>query len=810
MRVKSRLPLVLTLLLAIIGLGLPVHSSAVGTARAQGLHRAAPAAGLHAPLPVIVSVSPNPTGVAILTTFTIKTAPNAICTITIQVPANPTTGVQPLPLQLVPVGADSLGNATETYLPDSNAAGGDLATVSCLLSGFGFSGSTTIGYSVLPSSVSPSPTPGPTAIPGVQQVIVTGPSPLVPGSTFSLNGGGFPPGSTLTITGFVAAAPLTAQVQPNGAFVLANIQVPYTQAPGRVSFIVRNSNNTFDRASVQFVVTNLAPKVTLDTTTASYGDLVGVSGSGFGGNEVVDVSLGPVPLFTVKADNTGNFSGSFNVPNAVPFGQFSVAGRGESTSAVNFGALAVSPISPFAPTGTITPTPAPIPPTATPGPPTATASNTPIPVGPTQATTFLAEGTSGGGERVQYTMLNPSSTAANTTVTLLFADGAASNASFLVPARSVLPIDPAGLISPSQIGLPFSAKISADQRVSVSRRIVRSGKDGDISDGATAITHYAYFAEGYTGSGFRESLALINAVNANATVDLKLFSSNGGVPIERRYIVGPLRRYTIDVNALAPNQSVAASLVSDVELAIERTLVFGKNGNGMTTVPATDSLQPTWYFAEGSTKNGFSEFITLANPSAAPAAVTTTFMDARGRTIGTSKNILAAGTRATINVGKIVSASSVGAMVQSDTPILAERTLYRGALGSASVVGTGAFGRAVPRVAYIFPSGDTGPGNAEFLLLLNPSATASVGVQLIFYTIGGSTVPYTVIVPAHSRLTVDVARSVPGLSRGTHGVIMRSTDGTTPFVAEQSLYTANFSSAATTSGVAADPGQIPS
>ena len=810
MRVKSRLPLVLTLLFAITGLGLPAHSLGVGTARAQGLKGATAAMGLHAPIPVAVSVSPNPTGVSILTTFTIKTAPNALCTITIQVPTNPAGGVQPLPLQLVPVGADGQGNASETYLPDFNAAGSDLATVNCVLPGFGFTGSGTIVYGVLPSAISPSPTPGPTAIPGVQQVIVTGPSPLVPGSTFSLNGAGFPPNSTLTITGFVAGAPLTVQVQPNGSFVLANIQVPYTQAPGRVSFIVRNSNNTFDRASVQFVVTNLAPKVVLDTATAAYGDLVGVSGSGYGGNEVVDVTLGPLPLFTVKADNTGNFSGSFNVPSTVPYGQFSVAGRGESTSAVNFGALAVSPISPFAPTGTITPTAAPVPPTATPGPATATASSTPVPVGPTQATSYLAEGTSGGGEQVQYTVLNPSSTPANATVTLLFADGTVSNASFVVPARSVLPINPTGLISPSQIGLSFSAKISADQRVSVSRRIVRSGKDGDISDGATAITHYAYFAEGYTGSGFRETLALVNSVNANATVDLTLLPSNGGAPIVRRYIVGPLRRYTIDVNALVPNRSAAASLVSDVELAVERTLIFGKNGNGLTTVPATDSLQPTWYFAEGSTKNGFSEFITLANTSAGPATVTTTFVDVRGRTIGTSKNILAAGTRATINVGKIVSASSVGAMVQSDTPILAERTLYRGALGSASVVGTGAFGRAVPRAAYIFPSGDTSPGNAEFLLLLNPSATASVGVQLIFYTVGGSTAPYTVIVPAHSRLTVDVAKSVPGLARGVHGVIMRSTDGTTPFVAEQSLYTANFSSAATTSGVAVDPGQIPS
>jgi hypothetical protein len=330
---------------------------------------------------------------------------------------------------------------------------------------------------------------------------------------------------------------------------------------------------------------------------------------------------------------------------------------------------------------------------------------------------------------------------------------------------------------------------------------VRSGHAGSLTDGLTAATHYSYFAEGTTGHGFQESLALFNPANADANVTLNLLPSTGGPPIVKTYSIGPIRRSTVNVNALAPNRSFGVQIISDVELAVERTLTFGANQNGMTTVAAVSMPATTWYFAEGSTRNGFSEFITLLNPAGPAASVTTSLVDPHGRQIGAVTKIVQPGTRATIDVGKYVSATSVGAVVTSTLPILAERTMYRGDLQSANVVGAGSFGRSALSPGYEFPSGDTSPGKLEFLLLLNPNNTPLTIAATFYPLTGGVPIGQSIVVPAHSRVTLNVARDVPNLPKGQHGVIVRSGDSTSTFVAEQSLYSSGFKSAVTTTGV---------
>ena len=363
------------------------------------------------------------------------------------------------------------------------------------------------------------------------------------------------------------------------------------------------------------------------------------------------------------------------------------------------------------------------------------------------------------------------------------------------------------LVPPAELGKDVSVQVSADQPITVARRLDRAGHDGSVSTGVTVLNHYNYFAEGYTAGGFKESLALFNPANSDASVELDLMPSTGGDPIVQTFSIGPMRRYTVNVNDLAKNQSVGAAVISGVELAAERTTTFGSNANGTSTVAGVATPQPTWYFAEGSTSNGFSEFITLLNPSSTASNVVSRFYDARGAQIGIKSQILQAGTRATIDVGKLVHASSVGAVVTSSQPILAERSMYRGGLQSADVTGSGSFGRTDLTSEYDFPAGDTGSGQSEFLLLLNPSGVP-ITALLTFYTQTGQQIPYTVTVPSRARVTVNVARDVPALPPGSHGVTVRSAGGE-PFVAEQSLYGAGFTTASSSIGVAVSPTPTP-
>src|SRR4029453_10511876 len=86
----------------------------------------------------------------------------------------------------------------------------------------------------------------------------------------------------------------------------------------------------------------------------------------------------------------------------------------------------------------------------------------------------------------------------------------------------------------------------------------------------------------------------------------------------------------------------------------------------------------SWLHAEGATGSFFTTFILLANPNDVPATVTTTYFPAGGAPLSVPR-VLAPRTRATINVAlehpSLVNAA-VATQVQSDVPIVSERSMY--------------------------------------------------------------------------------------------------------------------------------------
>lgn len=70
-----------------------------------------------------------------------------------------------------------------------------------------------------------------------------------------------------------------------------------------------------------------------------------------------------------------------------------------------------------------------------------------------------------------------------------------------------------------------------------------------------------------------------------------------------------------------------------------------------------------------------------------------------------------------------------------------------------------------------------------------------------FFETNGQTVDYSLTLPAKSRATVDVLRNVPALPPGLHGSIVSSTSGV-PIIAEQSIYSDNFTKGDGEAGIA--------
>jgi uncharacterized delta-60 repeat protein len=203
--------------------------------------------------------------------------------------------------------------------------------------------------------------------------------------------------------------------------------------------------------------------------------------------------------------------------------------------------------------------------------------------------------------------------------------------------------------------------------------------------------------------------------------------------------------------------------------------------------PATVSiavLPPplTYLLAEGSTGAFFDLDVLIANPNAAAAPVTVTFLKDDGTTV-TQNLILAATTQRTLHVDAIpgLAGTAVSTVVTSTAglPLVVERSMfwdssYYGSHGATAVDG--------PHTRWYFAEGSEG-FFSTFLLLANASALpATVTVSFLTETAGTVTRTYTV--PPTSRLTV-AAGSIPQIVNRSFAMVVESN---VPIVAERAMY----------------------
>jgi hypothetical protein len=169
----------------------------------------------------------------------------------------------------------------------------------------------------------------------------------------------------------------------------------------------------------------------------------------------------------------------------------------------------------------------------------------------------------------------------------------------------------------------------------------------------------------------------------------------------------------------------------------------GGSGGGTTSTH--------FYFAEGTTGNGFWECLSLLMPSASGTA-TVDYWTPAGHTTGTVN--LTAGKVAWINVNRVVGQGEpVSVQVTLPAPGIVERELYfdNGTWkGATDLTGVNA-----PGTEWDFAEGSTLSGFSEYLVLFNPGSTAAV-TDLYYATDTGAHPVKTLTVPAGGRATVEV------------------------------------------------------
>ncbi len=379
---------------------------------------------------------------------------------------------------------------------------------------------------------------------------------------------------------------------------------------------------------------------------------------------------------------------------------------------------------------------------------------------------FLAEGATYPGFDEYICVQNPNDVESGVTITYMFPGGGTERQSFTVKAKSRSTINVNGAVG---LYKDVSAKVDSTQPVVVERPMYFNyhGKwaGGSVGSGVSQLSTEWYLAEGATHPGVEEWISLMNPNPAASDVKIKYMFSGGGTQVQE-VPMAPMSRETIPVNAVVgANKDVSAFVESSQPIIAERPMYF-LYGNawpgGDTQVGATEP-GTTWMFAEGTTRRNandgyFDEWISIMNPGETGANVKLTYMFGGGA-IQTGQKSVAAHSRETIKVNAAVgNDKDVSVKLQSDQPVVAERSVYFNYANRISG-GDVEMGCKAPGSTWYFAEGTTREGFEEWLTLQNPGSTATTATITFMFgdnTTGSKTVP----LPAMSRTTVGINKSV--------------------------------------------------
>jgi hypothetical protein len=373
---------------------------------------------------------------------------------------------------------------------------------------------------------------------------------------------------------------------------------------------------------------------------------------------------------------------------------------------------------------------------------------------------YFAEGYTGAGAFQEYLCLgNPGAAGAHARAVYMFTDGTTSEQDALVPADSRTTIDVNATAGQDK---SLSALVVADQAIVAERPMYfnygEGWTGGHDAVGATAPSATWYFAEGYTGPGFDEYICVLNPGGSAADLTFRFQTQEAGPVVKSGYSVGPRTRGTFKVNdVLGPDYQASLKLESSQPVVAERPMYFNYQGawSGGHCVMGAPDLSNQYFFAEGTTRAGFDEWLTIQNPGEAEVTVNAVYQLGPGQGDNVNRGYkVGAGERATVFVAREVGADKdVSVMLTGTGDFLAERPMYFNYQGAWSG-GHCVIGATSPGNQWFFAEGYTGSGFHEWLCLQNPG-TSEATVEITYLTQEAGALPArTVKVPAGSRQTV--------------------------------------------------------
>lgn len=333
------------------------------------------------------------------------------------------------------------------------------------------------------------------------------------------------------------------------------------------------------------------------------------------------------------------------------------------------------------------------------------------------------------------------------------------------------------------ISREFSTIVEADVPVAVDRLMTwaedRSAAHADSGTGRPSTTWY--LAEGATHSGFNLFYLLFNPASSEALVDIEYLRSGSSQPVSHRVTVLSGGRSTIWVNkvdARLSSAEVSATVRSTVPLIVERSMYADARGRPFAAGhggTASPSLARSWYFAEGATGPIFDTFMLIANPGRESAALEATYLLTSGERVK-KRYTIAPQSRATVWVDledPRLADTSFSCMIDSDVPVVAERTMWWSGSAQGPWLETHNNGGAVDSAsAWVVPNADTGQQGKEVFVLIGNLASSATDVQMTAVFEQGERLVRSVRIPGSTRYTFAVADAFPEARNKPTGVIV--------------------------------------
>ncbi len=270
----------------------------------------------------------------------------------------------------------------------------------------------------------------------------------------------------------------------------------------------------------------------------------------------------------------------------------------------------------------------------------------------------------------------------------------------------------------------------------------------------------------------------LTVLNNNSTpmqVTATYYPSGGGAPLVKLYAVAANGRGSIRVRNDLPAGTYSARVQLSQPGMVERPMYFkdGSTGRyGATDLVGVPASTTAWYFAEGQADSTHAEKLVLANQGASTANVHVVAYGSNGSAPFFDEAV-PAGQQRVISVNGLVGlAAQHGFTITSDQPILADRVIslhYVGPVGTGTTKtidgATDSTGAANVGQAFYFAEGYSGGNFAEYLEVVNPSASASATVTVSYLPTNGQAPTVRVYtIPAHARLTVYTNGVMPNQS----------------------------------------------